>query len=67
MNYQSKLEYKLLANHIKVHIPHFLEWNDITLARKSIITSFLERVQSFRTQSDEEFKSGSHEYKPQFY
>ena len=66
-NYQSQLEYKMLANHIKVHIPHFLDWHDITLARKSKITTFLERVQASRTQSDEEFKSGSQEYKPSFY
>ena len=66
-NYQSQLDYKMLANHIKIHIPHFLEWHDVSLARKSKITTFLERVQSSRTQSDSEFMHGSQEYKPQFY
>merc|ERR1711962_659586 len=37
---QTNLEYKMLANHIKIHIPHFLEWHDTSLAQRSKITTF---------------------------
>ena len=66
-NRQAQLEYKMLTNHVKIHIPHFLEWHDVSLARSSKITSFIEKVQSSRTQAGSEFVHRSQEYKTQFY